>query len=55
MHHCAGIVNGIRSNMAIETTFMHHGYGWRGVIGVMLKPETVSTWAYSLHTYKRSF
>ena len=49
MHHNAGINNGIWSDMTIETTFMWYGHGHSGIIGVTLKPETVTTWAYSMH------
>ena len=49
MHHIAGINNGIWSDMTIETTFMRYGHGHSGIIGVTLKPETVTTWAYSMH------
>ena len=50
MHHNAGLFNGIWTDMAIETTFMRHGHGRSGIIGITLKPETLKTWAYSLHT-----
>ena len=36
--------------MMIETTFMRYGKGPRGMIGITLKPETLKTWAFSLHT-----
>ena len=36
--------------MAIETTFMMCGHGQSGIIEITLKPETLKTWAYSLHT-----
>ena len=51
MHHNAGLFNGIWSDMAIETTFMRygHGHGQSGVIGITMRPETLKTWAYSLH------
>ncbi|KAG1654582.1 hypothetical protein GQR58_024928 [Nymphon striatum] len=38
------------SDMAIETTFMRYGYSKSGIVGITLKPETLKTWAYSLHT-----
>ena len=50
MHHNAGIFNGIWSDMAIKSTFMSHGHGPGGIIGITLKPETLKTWTYSLHT-----
>ena len=36
--------------MVIETTFMRYGHEQSGIIGITLKPETLKTWAYSLHT-----
>ncbi len=48
MHHTAGIFNGIRSDMAIETTFMRYGHCKGGIIGITLQAESVKTWAYSL-------
>ena len=49
MHHNAGLFNGIWSDMAIETTFMRYGHGQSGIIGITLRPETLKTWAYSIH------
>ena len=49
MHHIPGLYNGIWSDMAIETTFMRYGHSKGGIIGITLKPETLKTWAYSLH------
>ena len=49
MHHTAGVFNGIWSDMAIETTFMRYGHSRGGIIGIMLQPESVMTWSYSLH------
>ncbi|KAG1651907.1 Craniofacial development protein 2 [Nymphon striatum] len=48
--HNTGLFNGIWSDMAIETTFMRYGYSKSGIVGITLKPETLKTWAYSLHT-----
>jgi hypothetical protein len=50
MHHNSGLFNGIWSDMAIETTFMRYGKGKSGIVGITVKPETLKTWAYSLHT-----
>ena len=50
MHHNAGIFIVIWSDMAIESTFMRYGHGTGGIIGITLKPETLKTWTYSLHT-----
>ena len=36
MHHIPGIFNGIWKDMAIETTYMRHGHGKSGIIGLML-------------------
>ena len=49
MHHTDGLFNGIWSDMAIETTFMRYGHSRGGIIGITLQPDTVKTWAYSLH------
>ena len=49
MRHTQGLWNGIWSDMFIETTFMRYGHGKAGVIGITLKPETLKTWALSLH------
>ena len=53
MHHTAGLANGIWSDMAIETTYMRYGHGRSGIIGLTLKPESLKTWSYSLHTCNR--
>lgn len=49
MRHNPGVWNGIWSDMYIETTFMKYGHGKGGIIGITLKPETLKTWALSLH------
>ena len=36
MHHIPGIFNGIWKDMAIETTYMRHGHGKSGIIGLTL-------------------
>ena len=48
IHHKCGVFNGIWSDMAIETAFMHYGKGKSGIIGLTLKPETIKTWTDSL-------
>ena len=53
MHHVPGLWNGIWSDMLIETTFMRYGHGPGGIIGITLKPETLKTWALSLHICSR--
>ena len=35
--------------MYIETAFIRYGHGKRGIIGVILKPETIKIWSLSLH------
>ena len=50
MHHNSGIFNGLWSDMAIETTFMRYGHSKTGIVGITLQPQTLKTWAYSLHT-----
>ena len=49
IHHIPELLNGIWSDMAIESTFMRYGHSKSGIIGITLKPETLQTWAYSLH------
>ena len=50
MKRIQGLWNGMWSDMFIETTFMRYGHGKSGIIGITLKPETLKTWALSLHT-----
>ena len=38
MHHTVGLFN---------------GHGRKGIVGITLKPESLKTWAYSLHTCNR--
>lgn len=49
MRHQKGVFNGIWSDMHIETTFMRHGKGPRGLVGITLKPKAVKQWSLSLH------
>ncbi|KAJ8875555.1 hypothetical protein PR048_023450 [Dryococelus australis] len=49
MRHNPSVRNGIWCDMYIETTFMRYGHGKVGIIGISLKPETLKTWALSLH------
>lgn len=49
MRHRRGLWNAIWSDMYIETTFMRYGKGPGGLIGITLKPSTVTRWALSLH------
>ena len=37
----------------IETTFMRFRNAPGGIIGIMLKPETLKAWALSLHACSR--
>ena len=53
MHHIPCLLNGIWSDMAIEATYMRYGHGRKGIVGITLKPESLKTWAYSLHTCNR--
>ena len=53
MHHVPRLWKGIWSDMFIETTFMRYGHGPGGIIGITLKPETLKTWALSLHICSR--
>ena len=47
--HTPGVWNGMWTDMMIETTFMRYGKGHNGIIGITLKPNTLKTWALSLH------
>ena len=47
--HTPGIWNGMWTDMMIEMTFMRHGKGPNGIISITLKPNTLKTWALSLH------
>ena len=47
--HTPGNWNAIWTDMMIETTFMRYGKGPNGSIGITLKPESLKTWALSLH------
>lgn len=49
MRHNPGLWNAIWSDMWIETTFMRFGHSQGGIIGITLRPETLKTWALSLH------
>ena len=49
MRHIDGIWNGIWSDMLIETTFMRYGKGKHSIIRTKLNPETLKSWALSLH------
>ena len=53
MHHTPVLFNGIWSDMALETTYMRYDHGCKGIVGITLKPESLKTWAYSLHTCNR--
>ena len=47
--HTPCIWNGIWTDMMMETIFMRQGKGPSGIIGVTLKPNSLKTWALSLH------
>ena len=47
--HISGLWNGMWTDMMIETTFMKYAKGPHGIIGFTLRPETLNTWALSLH------
>ena len=53
VHHTPGLFNGIWFDVAIETTYMRYGHGRKGIVGITLKPESLKTWAHSLHTCNR--
>ena len=41
MHHTPGLFNGIWSGMALETTYMQYGHGYKGIVSITLKPESL--------------
>ena len=47
--HTPGMWNGIWTDVMFEMTFMRHGKGPNGIIGITLKPNTLKSWAMSLH------
>jgi len=52
LHVCRqseGYFNGIWSDMMIETTLMKFGSSPGGLVGITLKPNSVTRWAYSFH------
>ena len=49
MRHVLGAWNATWSDMFIETTFMRNGHGKKGIIGIILKPETIKVLSRSLH------
>ena len=53
MRHSPGTWNGIWSDMYIETTSTRYGHGNIGIIGITLKPDTLKTWALSLHLCRK--
>ena len=49
MRHQRGILNGLWSDLYIETTFMRYGHSPGGIVGIKLQPSTLKRWALSLH------
>jgi hypothetical protein len=47
--HVMRHIPGIWSDMYIETMFMRYGHRKGGIISITLQPETLKTWAFSLH------
>lgn len=50
IRHTPGTWNAMWTDMTIETTFMRYGKDLRGIIGMTMKPNTLKTWALSLHS-----
>ena len=46
----SSIFAGLWSDMAIETSYMWFGHSSTGIVGQLLKPETIKTWAYSINS-----
>ena len=49
MRHVPGFWNTILSDMFTQLTFMRYGHGKRGIVGVILTPDTLKIWELSLH------
>ena len=49
MHHNKGFWNVNLPDMYTETTFVMSSHRKRGLIGIILKAETMKTWASTLH------
>ena len=49
MRHKKGILNGIWSDMMIETTYMKYSKGPLGLIGITTNPRSVQIWSNSHH------
>ena len=48
-HRSSHTVN-FKCNVIMETTYMQCGQCRSGIIGLTLKPKSLQTWSYSLHT-----
>ncbi len=48
VHLLSGIFNGIWSDMVIEITYMRHGHGKSGIVGLPLNQNALKVWAYSI-------
>ena len=49
MRHKPGLLNGMWSDMFIETTYMRYGHGPNGIVGIILKPSALKKWALIMH------
>ena len=49
LHLTDGIFNGIWSDMGIETTYMKHGKGPSGIIGITTNERAVRVWSNGHH------
>jgi hypothetical protein len=53
--HKQGILNGMWTDMFIETTCMHYGHEPRGLTGLTMNQTAVDCWALSLQTCIRKY
>ena len=49
LHLTDGIFNGIWSDMGIETTYMKHGKGPSGIVGITTNERAVRVWSNGHH------
>lgn len=54
MHHQAGLLNGIWSDIFIETTYMRYGHSPSEIFGSSLNESTRGVWAFSHSTLIQS-
>ena len=48
LYQVAGLINGMWSDMYIETTWMRKGHGPGGIIGITEHPQVMAMWVHSM-------